>query len=143
MPSSPFVGAWRISIWIPDSVDVSLPEGVPADGVREDGPLDIAPDPTSSSDTFRLDWLTQSGEPCSVSGLHSNEAQTELRGQNLLVSFGAREVSCDVTVTLTQTTDHKQLSCSIHLPELPSVGGVPNLPETGGGTFTATASPGG
>jgi hypothetical protein len=139
--SSPFLlpNGWKIDRWIPDPPDTALPEGIPTDGVKEGGPLQITFDPTSH---FHLDWLNQREENCLVSGLHSDLAETKLEGHNLTVNFGGRRVQCDLKVTLTQTAHPKQLSCRITLAELSSTGIFVDGPDTGGGTFTATANPG-
>ncbi len=141
--SSPFIvsDGWKIDHWTPDA-DV-LPDGIPSDGFQQGGPLDITFEMILGAGSFSLEWLNQRGQRCSVSGLQSNEEQTELQGRNLSAQFGDRSVPCDVTVTLTQATHPKKLRCTITLPRIPTKGVEVDGPDTGGGTFTATANAGG
>jgi hypothetical protein len=137
--SSPFIvpDGWTITFWEPDAGDSQ--EGIPRDGVKKDGPLSISqPDPSENS--FSMQWLNQRDEPCSVSGLQSDQEQTMLQGQNLTVSFGGKPVQCDLTVAL--TADPDKLRCRLNLPEWRLRKNEAGGPDTGGGTFTATANPG-
>jgi hypothetical protein len=136
MPSSSFVGGWTITNWNPDSNHVQ--NGIPPNGFRQDGPLDIAPEPISSSDTFRLDWLNDNGDPCSVSGLHPAPEfpMPTLHGEDLLVSFGTTNVSCNLTLALIDGALSGSISVAGSAREKDG-------PDTGSGTFTAEANPGG
>jgi hypothetical protein len=139
--SSPFlmINGWTIDSWTPDE-EAQLPEGIPTNGVKVDSPLDITPDPSDSS-LFDMSWRNQLDQVCSVSGLHSDQEQTMLQGQNRAVTFGDKRVQCDLTVALTEEPGH--LRCRIDLPEFRLRGIESGVPDTGGGTFTATANPGG
>ena len=139
-----FIGGWKITDWEPDQQ--LEPEGIPFNGVRaNDSPLDIAQEPTESSETVRLDWLNDNGDPCSVSGLHFDPIEQALVGKNLLVSFGTIEVACDFSVTLNEAVDPKQLTGVISRSggQIDDLGGILVFgPDTGSGTFTAQASSG-
>lgn len=139
MPSSPFVGAWTIDSWTPD--DMAVAEGIPRNGFQVSGPLDISLTSILGADTFLLQWQNQDGQPCSVTGLEPDPLlPTKLLGRNLPVDFAGTEVRCDLTLTLTKTTDPKELSGVISVPETPVSGKLG--PDTGSGTFTATANGG-
>jgi hypothetical protein len=144
--SSPFLvpDGWQITKWDPDPADEALSDGVPTDGVQTDGPLSITFDLILGSGSFSLHWLSQNGEQCFVSELQPAPESLipMLIGTQLTVSFGPREVPCDLKVFLTQTTDSKKLSCRIDMSKPPDKPGVHNAPDTGGGTFTATANGG-
>lgn len=139
--SSPFLlpEGWTIDHWAPDPVP--LPKGIPSDGVQQGGPLEITAETVLGVPSFRLDWLNQRGEGCFVAGLEPDETERKLQGKNLPVFFGPHDpVQCDLTVTL--TADSMALVCRINLPELQSRGIEVDEPDTGSGTFTATANPG-
>lgn len=135
----PFVGEWTINSWMPDPKIVL--EGIPMDAFQVGGSLDISPDPAASSDTFRLEWHDQNGDSRFASGLHPalDLEQSKLTGQNRPVNFGAGEVECTFILTLIRTTDPKELKCVINVAD-PVHGSL--TPDTGSGTFTATANGG-
>lgn len=138
MSTCPFVGGWTIQNWTP-SESSGVTKGIPTNGFHMGAPLEISPESSQGSDTFRLDWLNQGGEPCQAPGLQC--FQTTLEGVNLPVSFGVEVVMCNLSLTLiqpTDPTDPKELSCQIDIA-MPDGG----APTTGGGTFTATANAGG
>ena len=140
--SSPFVrlGGWTITGWTTN--DAVTENGVPTNGVQHNSQLDIAPAPTATSETLRFLWLDQNGNPCSVSGLLPDPLapMPMLFGEELNVSFGNKNVTCRITVTLDQATDSDSLTCVFALPP-EKVRGMSG-PDAGSGTFTATASPG-
>lgn len=136
MPSSPFVGEWKIEHWKHDSIQV--PDGIPAGSFLVHGVLNIT-QPDQNVNSFTLQWPDESGNMVSVSGLRSNEAQTELSGKELHVNFGPTRgtVNCDLILTLHQTTS--TITGTIRLPQEQDSGD----PEIGHGTFTATSNAGG
>ena len=144
MPPSPFLepNGWEIKSWTPGP---QVPQGIPGNAFSQGDLLNITePEPT----VFSLQWTGQNEQTSSVSGLNSNEAQTELQGTNLSVSFAGRQapVTCNLTVTLTSTDPNKTLSGTISLPpslEGKSIAGEDVGPDVGSGTFTAEANPGG
>lgn len=142
--SSPFLvpDGWKIDCWAPDHI--VLPEGIPTDGVQVGGPLEITLETVFGAPFFRLDWRNQRGEGSFVSGLESNETQTELHGKNLTVFFGTHDpVQCDLIVTLHPTTEpKKRLTCTIRLAEMEVGHQMRDSPDVGSGTFTATANGG-
>lgn len=130
-PSLPVVVpcyGWTINSWACNS-------GIPVNGVQQGGPVKFWLDP--NTDSYALQWLDQSGNLCQVPGLQPDPTKTILQGKGLSVSFGTNNnFTCDVTVTLSFT-------CSIaeSVVDTGSSGGRV-LPETGSGTFTATATGG-
>lgn len=137
MPTSPFLepAGWNINLWEPSSELVA--EGIPTNGFLAQSTMLIGFD--SSSGSFSLQWLDQDEAPCSVSGLQPSppndpDAST-LLGENLPVRFGDDTRICNLLLSLSMT-DPKTLACQI------AVSGS-GFPETGTGTFTATANGGG
>jgi len=138
--SSPFVGSWTITSWVPDTIEV--PSGIPMDGVRNEGPLEI----TEDGEFFTLTWETHGAETASVSGLiHVPDSSPPMLSGHAFASFGDYQVLCDVTVGLTHEADPKELQCIMGKVEPASadndVGKM--APDTGSGTFTAQATGGG
>ena len=145
MPTSPFVefAGWKIGEWNPDLQD-EVTEGIPVNCFQTQGTMLIGLESTPTSFSYTLQWLNQSGEPCSVSGLQPDPTNLEaslLAGENLTVHFGAREVVCDLELSLVLIESQKILSGSIKKAEPPIQKKFG--PETGSGTFTATANGGG
>jgi hypothetical protein len=143
--SSPFLGEWTINSWTPDDDQVS--NGIPTDGVEVGGTLSITPDPRDNA-LFRLQWPTQSGANADVSGLPLDVALTLLTKNDVSVRFGDTSVPCDVNVSLLPKADpgdSQQLQCNLNKAgmSLKTQGPAdPTAPETGSGTFTATANGG-
>ncbi len=130
----PFVGEWKIRTWQPD--DRIVQEGIPDNGFLVNGILTITqPDPSVNS--FSLRWPSQNEETSFVSDLQrlpqGPDSPPRLQGTDLSVNFSGRKVPCDLTLTL-----ESELIGSISFAE--SFGGAP---DTGSGTFTATANGGG
>ena len=143
MPTSPFVvpAGWTITSWHFD--DQVVPEGIPHNAFPVPGTLQITHQPTF--DSYNLTWSTGGGQAASAPGLHTDPlldpSATKLEGQNLVVTFGTQEVECTLTLTLDlPLTNPKTLTGTIFVVN-PDVRGDVG-PETGSGTFTATANPG-
>lgn len=137
MPSSPFVGLWTINNWSPDSEIVA--HGIPRDGFQVPGLLEISLEPASIPESFRLHWLTQSGQFSFVSNLQPAPQfpVPTLIGENLPVSFGTSTVACDLVLSLSDQI----LNGSIGVAGSTASGR--RAPDTGSGTFTASANGGG
>jgi hypothetical protein len=130
------LGEWTIREWRPDPTDASSPDGIPSHGVKPGSLLHIS---QSAPNFFSLSWANQSDKSCSVSDLQSDEAQTFLRGRNLPVIFGDKSVPCDLTIIVIPDLDI--LTCRMDQAGWCVRG--QSFPETGGGTFIATANAGG
>ena len=137
-----FVGDWIINEWRPDT-DHVVPQGIPENGFLVNGPLKIMRELTLTSDFYRLEWLNQSSQPCSASGLQfagqDPAILSSVTGPGILASFGGREFDCTLTLTL-HPDDSSKLTGTIFL-----VGQIitdPTGPDVGSGTFTATANGG-
>jgi hypothetical protein len=135
-----FVGTWKVIDWRPDTEDI-VPEGIPGDGFMVSGPLNIMRELTLTSDFYRVEWLTLNSHPCSASGLQlTGENPPTISSANVLgivVNFGERELFCNLTLAL-DPTDPSKVNGTISLAGVIGT----DTPDTGSGTFTATASPG-
>jgi len=136
--SSLFVREWTIFPWTPDPPDAALPDGIPSDGFKQHGVLTIT-QPDEGVNSFRLTWKNELDEGCSASGLEADEVGILLRGRDISVQFAGKSVPCNWTLAI--AIDPNILISRIDLAN-PDVKGKFS-PDTGGGTFTATATGGG
>lgn len=131
---SPFLepNGWIIQNWTVDAQAVA--KGIPETGFQLQSILLIG---LVTNNFYSLQWLDQNGQSCSVSGLQPDPGNVlELEGDACIVHFGLSEVLCIVTLTLDSTDpETKTLTGTI------SAAGS-GFPESGGGTFTATANGG-
>jgi hypothetical protein len=136
MVTSPFLepNGWIIDTWTIDEQVVD--EGIPDKGFQPHSILLIG---LVTENFYSLQWLDQNGQSCSVAGLQSdppNLLATMLEGEALITHFGLKSVLCKVMLILDSTDpERKKLTGFI------SAAGS-GVPETGSGTFTATANPG-
>jgi|GEM_PF-4185969 len=127
----PFLGHWIVTDW---KKDPEVPSGIPANGFKVGGPLDITgPDPNGSS--VDLFWHNGDDQDCSASGLQYQEAFNRLEGQSITASFAGLSVPCDFRVDLAPN-DPNKLKLTINFAS-----GTGGFPEVGGGVVTATANP--
>lgn len=136
--SSPFVGEWIIETWKADESIVA--GGIPRDAFQGNSLLTIT-QPDSGVNSFSLQWFDQSQASVSASDLHSDPSfpSPALVGENVRVSFPTGDVRCDITLQLRDQDQNLDGRISVA-----SSGGNADKegPETGSGTFTATANGG-
>jgi len=143
--ASPFLDSkgWTITSWRP--VGEPVLDGIPDNSFKLQSTMLIGLD-SSNPDSYGLRWFNQNGEICSVSGLKLDPEDSTLTGDDLPVSFGGKVVSCFLILTLNGT---RELTADISMDDLgqrkerrKGILGPVMGPDTGGGTFAATANAG-
>ncbi|HEV7503895.1 MAG TPA: hypothetical protein VGS07_03190 [Thermoanaerobaculia bacterium] len=144
---NPFLGHWEITGWTKDT-DVS--KGIPANGFKVGGPLDITQiDPNVNS--IDLLWLNDDDQECAALGLQYDQASNSLEKLNLTTIFAGRSIPCNFTVDL-DPTDPPTLTLTINFAGETSLSSSDtevrtrvhptDRPDVGSGVVTAIAHPG-
>jgi hypothetical protein len=145
MAASPFLDSkgWTITSW--QTVGEPVLDGIPDNSFQPQSTMLIGLD-SSNPDSYGLRWFNQNGELCSMSGLQLQPGGSTLTGDDLPVRFGRKVVSCFLILTLNET---RELTGDISMDDLSQrkerrkgILGPVLGPDTGGGTFAATANAG-